>query len=157
MQVCKKKYELIPELYRISPSVLISSLPQLECKLKSTLEAERLEIVSLLAQMFSEKGSHLAVHHPQLWAAFSGRFNDISAAIRTKCIQSLTHILLNQPDLRKDVTEIMKSRQHDADENVRCEVVAAIVSAAKKDFEAVSEGLLEFVKERTLDKKVIKI
>lgn len=48
-------------------------------------------------------------------------------------------------------------RQHDADESVRYEVVMAIVTTARKDFEVVSdsEDLLEFVKERTLDKKVI--
>jgi hypothetical protein len=49
-------------------------------------------------------------------------------------------------------------RQHDSEENVRYEVVMAIVTTARRDFEVVSdsEDLLEFVKERTLDKKVIK-
>lgn len=48
----------------------------------------------------------------------------------------------------------MKKRQHDPDENVRYEVVMAIISAAKKDFSAINDDLLRFVKERTLDKKV---
>lgn len=29
------------------------------------------------------------------------------------------HFLLNHPDLRKDITETLKLRQHDADETVR--------------------------------------
>lgn len=39
---------------------------------------------------------------------------------------------------------------------IRYEVVMAIVATAKRDFEVVSdsEDLLEYVKERTLDKKV---
>lgn len=37
---------------------------------------------------------------------------------------------------------------------MRYEVVMAIISAAKKDFTAITEELLNFVKERTLDKKV---
>lgn len=45
-------------------------------------------------------------------------------------------------------------RQHDPDETVRYEVVMAIISAAKKDFNSVTDDLLNFVKERTLDKKV---
>lgn len=84
------------------------------------------------------------------------RFNDISVAIRTKCVQYSMHFLLNHPELRRDITETLKMRQHDSEENVRYEVVMAIVTTARRDFEVVSdsEDLLEFVKERTLDKKV---
>jgi sister-chromatid-cohesion protein PDS5 len=66
------------------------------------------------------------------------------------------HFLLNHPELRRDITETLKMRQHDSEENVRYEVVMAIVTTARRDFEVVSdsEDLLEFVKERTLDKKV---
>lgn len=49
----------------------------------------------------------------------------------------------------------MRLRQHDPDETVRYEVVMAIISAAKKDFNSVTDDLLNFVKERTLDKKVM--
>ena len=50
----------------------------------------------------------------------------------------------------------LQMRQHDAEENVRFEVVKAIVATAKLDFNVVSESedLLNYVKERTLDKKV---
>lgn len=153
--ICNKVYDLIYELNKICPSVLLAVLPQLECKLKSGMEAERLGAVALLARMFSEKDSTLARHHQQLWRAFLGRFNDISVAIRIKCVQYSMHFLLNHPELRRDITETLKLRQHDSDENVRYEVVMAIVATAKRDFEVVSdsEDLLEFVKERTLDKK----
>ncbi|KAL7294326.1 hypothetical protein TKK_0012336 [Trichogramma kaykai] len=155
LQISNKVYDLIYELNHICPSVLLSVLPQLECKLKSSNEQERLGAVGLLSRMFSEKGSQLAVQHPQLWRAFLGRFNDISVSIRIKCVQYSMHFLLNHPELRKDITDTLKMRQHDADENVRYEVVMAIVTTARKDFEVVSdsEDLLEFVKERTLDKK----
>lgn len=46
-----------------------------------------------------------------------------------------------------------RQRQHDPDENVRYEVVMAIISAAKKGIENINEDLLSYVKERTLDKK----
>ncbi|KAK6618691.1 hypothetical protein RUM43_013082 [Polyplax serrata] len=155
LEICSKVYDLIYELYHICPSVLLAVLPQLECKLKSSLEAERLAAVALLARMFSEKDSTLARHHTPLWRAFLGRFNDISVNIRIKCVQYSMHFLLNHPELRRDMTETLKLRLHDAEENVRFEVVMAIVSTAKKDCEVVSssEDLLELVKERTLDKK----
>ncbi|XP_054273999.1 sister chromatid cohesion protein PDS5 homolog B-like isoform X2 [Macrosteles quadrilineatus] len=155
LSICNKVYDLIYELNKICPSVLLAVLPQLECKLKSNQEQERLGAVALLARMFSEKESVLARNHHQLWRAFLGRFNDISVTIRIKCVQYSMHFLINHPELRKDIVETLKLRQHDSDENVRYEVVAAIVSTAKKDFEIVSqsEDLLDFVKERTLDKK----
>lgn len=87
------------------------------------------------------------------------RFNDISPIIRTKCVQHTMHFLLNHPNLREDIIEVLKSRQHDVDETVRYEVVLAVVTTAKHDFEIVSQSadLLDCVKERTLDKKVIVI
>lgn len=150
-----KVYDLIYELNVICPSILLSVLPQLECKLKSSSETERLKAVALLARMFSEKNSNLSKMHIPLWKQFLGRFYDIAVAIRIKCVQSTMHFLLNQPHLRKDIIDTLKVRQHDSDETVRYEVVMAIVETAKRDFQIVSESedLLEFVKERTLDKK----
>ena len=76
-------------------------------------------------------------------------------AIRQKCVQYTMHFLINHAELIDDITETLKARQHDSEETVRYEVVIAIVSTAKKDFDIVSrsEDLLNFVKERTLDKK----
>ncbi|XP_065343965.1 sister chromatid cohesion protein PDS5 homolog A [Cloeon dipterum] len=155
LAISGKVYDLIYELNHICPTVLLAVLPQLEFKLKSPDEKERLGAVSLLARMFSEKDSTLAIHHRPLWQAFLGRYNDISVAIRTKCVQYSMHFLLNHPELRQDITQTLKLRQHDAEEHVRYEVVMAIVATAKRDFSVVSESedLLDFVRERTLDKK----
>ncbi|XP_053680344.1 sister chromatid cohesion protein PDS5 homolog B [Anopheles nili] len=154
-QIMPKIYDVIYELNVITPTILLSVLPQLECKLKSTQEAERLKAVSTLARMFSEPGSTLARQYGPLWKQFLGRFYDIAVPIRIKCVQSTMHFLINHPSLRKDVIDTLRIRQHDSDETVRYEVVMAIVETAKRDLQIVSESedLLEFVKERTLDKK----
>ena len=57
--------------------------------------------------------------------------------------------------MKGDICDTLKARQHDPEETVRYEVVMAIVSVSKKDMQVVaeSEELLNFVKERTLDKK----
>lgn len=148
-------YELIYELNQCCPNILASVLPQLECKLKSAQLQERLSAVALLARMFSEPKSTLAKQYPALWRAFLGRFNDISVHIRIKCVQYCMHFLVHHPDLRNDISETLKLRQHDAHEQVRYEVVMAIIATVQKDFRAVgeSEDLLNFVRERTLDKK----
>ena len=58
LAITRKVYDLIYELYNISPGILLSVLPQLEFKLKSTEESERMGSVSLLARMFSGKDYH---------------------------------------------------------------------------------------------------
>ena len=45
-------------------------------------------------------------------------------------------------------------RQHDPEESVRLEVVNNLLAVAKKDFGILTNEMLQFIKERTLDKKV---
>jgi len=66
-------YELIYNLYHVRPRVLLPVLPQLEFQLKWVDEHERLKCVMLLARMFSEKDSQLALQDRQLWTTFLGR------------------------------------------------------------------------------------
>ena len=145
--------ELIYELNQICPSVMEGVLPQLEFKIRSNEEKERCEFTKLLARLFSDKNSNLAEQYPELWKSFLGRFRDIAVLVRTRCVQYSMHFLVNHPELRNDVSDQLRQRQHDPDENVRYEVVMAIISAAKKGIEHVNEDLLSYVKERTLDKK----
>ena len=56
--------------------------------------------------------------------------------------------------LHTNISDPLKQRQHDSDENVRMDVIQAIVGAGKKDPTNLTDGLLECVRERTLDKKV---
>jgi sister chromatid cohesion protein PDS5 len=154
-QSTKRIYDLIYELNVISPNLLMSVLPQLECKIKSANESERLKAVALLARMFSEKDSNLGKQHSALLNLFLGRFLDIAAAIRMKCVQSTMHFLVNHPELRTDIVNVLNGRQHDADENVRYEVVNSIVETAKRDFKIVAEAgdLMLILKERSQDKR----
>lgn len=52
--------------------------------------------------------------------------------------------------------EFLKVRSHDPEEAIRHDVIVSIVTAAKKDLSLVNDALLNFVKERTLDKRVSK-
>lgn len=151
----KRIYDLIYELNIISPTLLLSVLPQLECKIKSAHEGERLKAVALLARMFSERDSKLGKQHSVLLNHFLGRFLDIAASIRIKCVQSTMHFLVNHPQLRPEIINVLNGRQHDSDENVRYEVVNSIQETAKRDYKIVAESteLLAILKERSQDKK----
>ncbi|KAH9494579.1 Sister chromatid cohesion protein PDS5 B [Bulinus truncatus] len=146
-------YDLIYELNQVSPSILLAVIPQLEFKLKSNEELERKSVTKLLAKMFSEKDSDLATQNRALWICFLGRFNDISVSIRIACIQQTQHFILNHPELVKDILEQIKVRQHDPEESVRMDVVNSLLAVAKKDLKAMTPEMLQFIKERTLDKK----
>jgi len=147
-------------------------LPQLEFKVKSNEEKERCDYTKLLARLFSDKNSSLAELYPDLWKSFLGRFRDISVTVRMRCVQYSMHFLVNHPELRDDIRDQLRfafvfisilfvfykknllfhrQRQHDPDENVRYEVVMAIISAAKKNIENISEDLLSFVKVNKID------
>jgi sister-chromatid-cohesion protein PDS5 len=64
LSITKKVYDLIYELNHICPSVLLAVLPQLEFKLKSTEESERMGSISLLARMFRHSQSVSCAHTP---------------------------------------------------------------------------------------------
>lgn len=55
LNICSKVYELIYELNHICPDVLITVLPQLECKLKSAQENERLRKFVTLQNVLQEQ------------------------------------------------------------------------------------------------------
>lgn len=148
-QIC----DLIFELYLICPNIVQGILPHIELKLKTNEEKERCEYTKLLARLFSHDKSDLAKKFPEIWKSFLGRFRDISVSVRIRCVQYSMHFLWKHPELRSDITEQLRQRQHDTDEIVRYEVVMAIISAGKKGIENVNEDLLGFVKERTLDTK----
>uniref|UniRef100_A0A8C9YZP6 PDS5 cohesin associated factor B n=1 Tax=Sander lucioperca TaxID=283035 RepID=A0A8C9YZP6_SANLU len=146
-------FDLILELYNIDSHLLLSVLPQLEFKLKSNDNDERLQVVKLLAKMFGAKDSELAAQNKPLWQCYLGRFNDIHVPIRLECVKFASHCLMNHPDLAKDLTEFLRVRSHDPEEAIRHDVIVSIVTAAKKDLSLVNDALLNFVKERTLDKR----
>lgn len=50
--------------------------------------------------------------------------------------------------------EYLKVRSHDPEEAIRHDVIVSIVTASKKDLSLVNDHLLNFVRERTLDKRV---
>uniref|UniRef100_A0A4W5MHX1 PDS5 cohesin associated factor B n=1 Tax=Hucho hucho TaxID=62062 RepID=A0A4W5MHX1_9TELE len=97
-------FDLILELYNIDSHLLLSVLPQLEFKLKSNDNDERLQVVKLLAKMFGAKDSELAAQNKPLWQCYLGRFNDIHVPIRLECVKFASHCLMNHPDLAKDLT-----------------------------------------------------
>ncbi|OXB59081.1 hypothetical protein ASZ78_006264 [Callipepla squamata] len=163
----KQAYDLAKALLKRTAQAIEPYITNLEFKLKlaftyllinvfffqSNDNEERLQVVKLLAKMFGAKDSELASQNKPLWQCYLGRFNDIHVPIRLECVKFASHCLMNHPDLAKDLTEYLKVRSHDPEEAIRHDVIVSIVTAAKKDLLLVNDHLLNFVRERTLDKR----
>lgn len=149
-----KVYDLIFELNTISPILLYTVLPQLEHKLHSTNERERLAVVRLLSSIFSAEGSSFSDRFPNLLIMLLGCFDDIAVSIRITCVQFSMHYFINHSRLRPDIIKCLLARHLDRNANVRYEVVMAIVKTANSQLNIVceSQDLLFILRERTLDK-----
>lgn len=80
-----------------------------------------------------------------LWFTFKG----LTQVLKTF---QLLKFYFNQ--LKLYLSEYLKVRSHDPEEAIRHDVIVSIVTAAKKDILLVNDHLLNFVRERTLDKRV---
>uniref|UniRef100_A0A4W4FR09 PDS5 cohesin associated factor B n=1 Tax=Electrophorus electricus TaxID=8005 RepID=A0A4W4FR09_ELEEL len=151
----KQAYDLAKALLKRTAQAIEPYITNVSesCKLYSNDNDERLQVVKLLAKMFGAKDSELASQNKPLWQCYLGRFNDIHVPIRLECVKFASHCLMNHPDLAKDLTEYLKVRSHDPEEAIRHDVIVSIVTASKKDLSLVNDHLLNFVRERTLDKR----
>eukprot|EP00117_Sycon_ciliatum_P041432 scpid16866/ scgid30305/ Sister chromatid cohesion protein PDS5 homolog B; Androgen-induced proliferation inhibitor len=147
-------YELIFELNQAAPSVLLSVLPQLEFKLKSTDKEEREEVARLLARMFASPDSSLAEENGPLWRCWLGRFRDIVPAIRCICVQFSKYFLVYHPSLAHETEAALEKAAFDPDESVRSTVVVTLQETALQDINCMTDKLWALLQKRLLDKKV---
>ncbi|XP_031630773.1 sister chromatid cohesion protein PDS5 homolog B-like, partial [Contarinia nasturtii] len=111
-QISSRIYDLIYKLNVIFSSILLQVLPQLECKLKSGTESERLKAVTLLARKFSEKNATLVKQYSALWRQFIQRFCDIAVPIRVKCVQSSMHFSIKAfIELQKNRLKLQRAKE----------------------------------------------
>ncbi|GFY77146.1 sister chromatid cohesion protein PDS5 homolog B [Trichonephila inaurata madagascariensis] len=145
-------YQLIYEINLLNPGVLLTVIPQLESKLKSTDTKERSEVAQIVGRMFSDKNSNMIETHKLLWECFLDRFNDINKNIRLICVSFVREFLVYHPNSRQDITAKLKHRHRDSEPEVRAAVVIAVAGAAREDLSCLNEDLMNYLKERTLDK-----
>lgn len=151
-EVGEHLYDLILELHTIDPSVLLSVMPQLEFKLKTTDTDERLQVTRLLAGMFSPRDSRLAITNKSLWLCFLSRFSDVSPNIRIECVKYSKYFLVYHPHLAEDTAGKLHERWYDREDKVRLEVVRAVCEAAADNIQAVPQMLFEDLQQRMRDK-----
>ncbi|XP_018494436.1 sister chromatid cohesion protein PDS5 homolog B-B [Galendromus occidentalis] len=143
-------YELFVELYDLVPQNLTCFVLQLDTKLQDKHDAVRSEATELVARLMAT--TDLISAFPSLHNSFIARYNDQKYEIRMKCIELSLPLLLSPSALRDEIVEAIKKRQYDVNESVRFQVVFTILKMAEKDIIAASDsGLLDIIKERSLD------
>lgn len=152
-------HELVKELNRVAPQVLLNVIPQLEEQLQSDYLTLRLAATKSLGSMFAEHAGmldHLAKRYPSAWRSWLGRARDKDTSVRLVVIEHLKPIWSAHPALvQDDLQQVLAQKLLDPDEKVRC---AAANVFTQLDLELVSHhidvALLKKLAERIRDKKV---
>jgi len=117
-------HELIKELDRTVPSVLLNVIPQLEEELKvENLELRTLAVKTLGGMFAQHSGSldHLAKRYPMTWKAWLARSRDKASSIRVAVLEEAKAIWTAHGELSKEVQGIYYS--HFNSENSRFQLL----------------------------------
>ncbi|KAF8899783.1 armadillo-type protein [Gymnopilus junonius] len=151
----RTSHALIKRLHSACPAVLHSVIPILETELRADGLGPRLMATQTLGEMYADKsGVDLVRKYPLTWSTWVSRKQDISVAVRLKCVEAVPPLLVNLPEQRETLDELLMAKMYDPDERVRtavCKVYSHL------DYEAalhhVSLQTLRAVVGRGLDKK----
>ncbi len=152
----KTAHDLIQQLNRACPSLLHNVVPQLEEELRVEQIQLRLMATQTLGEMYADKhGMELVQKYPTTWTQWLGRKNDKNATVRLTWAETMKGVVVNLPEMRKEVEEALALKLFDPDERVRAAVCKLY---GQLDYETalhhVTVEQLKTVAGRGLDKKV---
>ncbi|KAG0245223.1 hypothetical protein BGW41_002692 [Actinomortierella wolfii] len=154
MDDLKIVHQLIVEVMKGAPGLLLSVVPQLEEELKMSDVAIRQLATETLGKMFAEKTSQLHKQYESTWKTWLSRRHDKMPQIRVTWVESLAPILKSHSDLSKDLCDCLMEKVIDTEEKVRaatCRILGEL------DYETslhhVTKEVLEQVGHRCRDKK----
>ncbi|RKP23305.1 armadillo-type protein [Syncephalis pseudoplumigaleata] len=157
-QNIKGAHQLIVELYRVAPGLLLNVIPQLEEELSLSNTYLRMLATSSLGELFSARASSLVDAYPSTWKAWLSRKNDKSTMVRAAWTEYLAKLYTNHPKLAADLNAMAESAQAkllDPEERVRAAACQAI-GALDMDviLNHVDVDVLKQLGQRCRDKKV---
>lgn len=149
-------HEMIYELYKCAPQLLLHVLPKLTDELLTDKLDVRLRAVKLLGQLFSVPGQIVQDEFKQIFAEFVKRFTDKSVEVRLTVVECAKQCLLANPSgfEADEIISALSERLQDYDNEVRTHVVKAICDFAQSNPDAVSVDIMKRVAERLRDKEI---
>lgn len=110
LEILKSSHQLMLQIYRFCPGLLLSVIPLLEENLRAADEVPlREQSTRTLGTMFGERPvvgggvADLAKAYPGAWRAWVGRKVDKSLSVRVAWVDAAKGILGNHPELRKEL------------------------------------------------------
>ncbi|RPD56961.1 hypothetical protein L226DRAFT_491089 [Lentinus tigrinus ALCF2SS1-7] len=151
----KTAHDLIQQLNRACPSLLHNVVPQLEEELRVEQIQLRLMATQTLGEMYADKhGMELVQKYPSTWTQWLGRKNDKNATVRLTWAETMKGVVINLPEMRKEVEDALRLKLFDPDDRVRAAVCKLY---GQLDYETalhhVTVEQLKAVAGRGLDKK----
>ncbi|KAI9596122.1 armadillo-type protein [Syncephalis fuscata] len=138
----KSAHQLIVELHRVAPGLLLNVIPQLEEELS-------------LSNTYLRRQSSLVEAYPSTWKAWLSRKNDKSTMVRTAWTEYLTRLYTNHPELAIDLNESALAKLVDPEEKVRAVACQALGTLeADVILQYVDTAVLEQLGHRCRDKKI---
>ncbi|KAG0223926.1 hypothetical protein BGX31_008277 [Mortierella sp. GBA43] len=164
----KTIHQLVVELNKAAPALLLNVIPQIEEELKLSDVAIRTLATKSLGEMFAETTSQLPTQYESTWKAWlqsndmeeliddtpERRRNDKVPQVRIVWIESLVNLIKAHGSLAKELSEGLAEKLVDPDEKVRA---AACKAIGELDYETslhhIQKNTLIQVGHRCRDKK----
>ncbi|KAK8847427.1 hypothetical protein IAR55_005285 [Kwoniella newhampshirensis] len=157
LKILTDSHQLMLTINRFCPDLLLNVVPLLEENLKAADEIPLRQLsVKTLGTMFSHRPGteDPAKKYPSAWRAWVGRKLDKALPVRLAWVAGAKGILVNHPELRKELEPHLVDRLEDADERVRAAVCRILGSM---DYETALHHLgkqtLQAVGARLSDKR----
>ncbi|RUS17197.1 armadillo-type protein [Endogone sp. FLAS-F59071] len=147
-------HDLVKELNKVVPGLLLNVIPQLEEELKLDDNSLRTLATQTLGDMFSEQDSTLMARYPSTWKAWLSRRNDKSPTIRTTWLEFCGQLYKNHPSVAKDINDSLMAKCQDPEEKVRavaCRIIGGL--SYETALQVVDIAVLQQVAQRCRDKK----
>ncbi|KAG0346698.1 hypothetical protein BG004_001038 [Podila humilis] len=115
----KTLHQLVIELNKAAPLLLLNVIPQLEEELKFSDVNVRSLATAALGEMFADKTAQLGTQYETTWKLWLMRRNDKVISVRLVWLETLVNLLKSQPTLSKDLNACLAEKFVDPEEKVR--------------------------------------
>lgn len=150
-------HEIIYNLYRCSPQILLGVVPYLTGELLNDQSEARLRAVNLVGELFALPDSAVSEAFQSVFVEFLKRLTDREVEVRMSALDYVKRCLLSNP-ARPEAAQIFAAlcdRLLDYDENVRKQVVAVVCDVACYDLNSIPVETAKLVAERLRDKSLL--
>ena len=152
-EVSEHLHDLIYEIHKIQPSLLLYVLPNVCLQLQVDDFNVRHDAVALLGRLFASSHAEYGNDYMKNFREFLGRFKDQNKDIRVQMIQVCSIILGRKPELRASILKEIRQRLVDPEWEVRSRAVNEICDLAVTNLDFVDRETLIDAGERMKDKK----